>query len=356
MPLVSVIVPIYNSLPYLREALDSVIHQTYRNLEILIVDDGSTDGSGEMCDEYRKDPRVQVIHQSNQGPSAARNAGLDRMTGDVVAFLDSDDAFCPDMVQTMSAAMEQNAADIVIGGYAQFRAAKRMDKSLPSKLVGYQEERLASRDALAALAEGHISHYAWNKLYAREVWKGIRFPECRRAYEDIFTIYRVFRQARSIMTMPGRQVMRRIREGSLSHINSVRYIRDRMEAYEELELFVKDNIPRLFNERQFLSLLKRDMGSCISNWGRLPWRELEEAADIRKRLLQKGKAVGIGFLPVRSIIAYGIIRFCPFLLPCSCFVHGGFKKLLSLPLLPFRGSAPKCIKRKIMEPDSGKGS
>lgn len=329
MPLVSVIVPVCNTLPYLREALDSVVRQTYRNLEILIVDDGSTDGSGEVCDEYRKDPRVQVIHQSNMGPSAARNVGLDRMTGDVVAFLDSDDAFYPDMVQTMLAVMERSAADIVIGGYAQFHAAGRMEASRPSKLVGYREERMTSRDALAALVEARISHYAWNKLYSREVWNGMRFPEERRAYEDIFTLYKVFLKAGSIMTMPGRQVMRRIRPGSLSHINSVKFTRDRMEAYEELELFVKDNIPRLFNERQFLSLLKRDMSSCISNWGHLPWGEQEEAVDIRKRLLEKGKTFGIGFLPVRSKIAYGIIRFCPFLLPCSCLAYSGFKKLVS---------------------------
>lgn len=335
MPLVSVIVPVFNALPYLREALDSVVHQTYRNLEILIVDDGSTDGSGEVCDEYRKDPRVQVLHQANQGPSVARNAGLDRMSGDVVAFLDSDDALYPDMVQTMLAVMERNAADIVIGGYAQFHVAERMDANLPSKLVGYQEERLTSRDAIGALVEGRISHYPWNKLYAREVWQGIRFPEERRAYEDIFTIYRVFRQARSLMTMPGKQVMRRIRAGSLTHVNSVKHIRDRMEAYEELEQFLKDNIPRLFNEKQFLCLFKRDMSSCISNWGHLPLDKQAEAADIRKRMVQKAKENGIVFLPIRSIIAFEIIHFCPFLLPCSCFAYRGFKKLVSLSLLPF---------------------
>ena len=81
-PLVSVIVPVYNVLPFLREALDSVIHQTYQNLEIIIVDDGSNDGSGEVCDEYLSDPRVIVIHQENRGLSGARNTGLERMTGE----------------------------------------------------------------------------------------------------------------------------------------------------------------------------------------------------------------------------------------------------------------------------------
>ena len=89
--LVSVIIPVYNVQPYLREALDSVIHQTYSNLEIIIIDDGSTDGSGRICDEYaEQDQRIKVIHQENKGLSSTRNAGLDRMTGEIVAFLDSD--------------------------------------------------------------------------------------------------------------------------------------------------------------------------------------------------------------------------------------------------------------------------
>lgn len=95
LPLVSVIIPVYNVKPYLREALDSVIHQTYRNLEIIIVDDGSTDGSGEICNQYQKsDLRIRVIHQANQGLSAARNTGLDTMHGDVVAFLSLNNRPC----------------------------------------------------------------------------------------------------------------------------------------------------------------------------------------------------------------------------------------------------------------------
>lgn len=101
-PLVSVIVPVYNVKPYLNEALDSVINQTYRNQEIILIDDGSTDGSGEICDEYAtRDNRIKVIHQTNQGLSAARNAGLDIMHGSVISFLDSDDAFHPQMIEIM---------------------------------------------------------------------------------------------------------------------------------------------------------------------------------------------------------------------------------------------------------------
>ena len=122
--LVSVIIPVYNVRPYLNEALDSVLDQSYENLEIIIIDDGSTDGSSELCDEYgKKDARICVIHQDNRGLSAARNAGLDHMTGDLVAFLDSDDAYDPEYILTMLSAMyPQNAAfsepvDVVVCKY-----------------------------------------------------------------------------------------------------------------------------------------------------------------------------------------------------------------------------------------------
>ena len=93
------IIPVYNVRPYIEEALDSVIGQTYRKLEIIIIDDGSTDGSGEICDRYaEQDCRIKVYHQENKGLSAARNTGLDASTGSVIAFLDPDDAFAPDMI------------------------------------------------------------------------------------------------------------------------------------------------------------------------------------------------------------------------------------------------------------------
>ena len=112
--MVSVIIPVYNVLPYIKESIESVINQTYKDLEIIIVDDGSDDGSELVCDIYKKDPRVKVVHQKNQGLSGARNTGLDISTGDYIAFLDSDDAFYPEMIQTMLEGIEKSKADIVV--------------------------------------------------------------------------------------------------------------------------------------------------------------------------------------------------------------------------------------------------
>lgn len=117
-PLVSVIVPVYNVKPYLHESIESVLNHTYKNYELIIIDDGSTDGSELICDKYQKnDKRIRVIHQNNKGLSGARNTGLDVMHGDVVAFLDSDDAFLPDFLQVMVQTMISDNVDIVVCDY-----------------------------------------------------------------------------------------------------------------------------------------------------------------------------------------------------------------------------------------------
>ena len=125
-PLVSVIIPVYNVVHYLREAIDSVINQTYKNLEIIIIDDGSTDGSSGVCDQYLSDPRITVIHQENRGLSGARNTGLSAITGEYVAFLDSDDAFYPGMIQTMIMEIKKNNADLAVCGFYAIRTDKQL--------------------------------------------------------------------------------------------------------------------------------------------------------------------------------------------------------------------------------------
>ena len=112
--MISVIIPVYNVEPYLRQCVDSVAGQTYRDLQIILVDDGSTDGSGAVCDEYKADPRVTVFHQTHRNVSYARNAGLELVTGEYTAFLDSDDAYDPSFMLTMLEAMLRENADIVV--------------------------------------------------------------------------------------------------------------------------------------------------------------------------------------------------------------------------------------------------
>ena len=125
---VSIIIPVYNMKDYLEEAIESVISQTYKNIEIIIIDDGSNDGSEKICDDYsRLDSRIKVIHQENKGLSAARNKGLEIMTGDYVAYLDPDDVYHPKMIEMLHDKMINEDVDCVICNFISRRTTKKLE-------------------------------------------------------------------------------------------------------------------------------------------------------------------------------------------------------------------------------------
>ena len=184
--LVSIIVPVYQVEPYLADCLDSLLAQTYSNLEIILVDDGSTDGSGKLCDAYaERDGRVRVIHQKNAGLSAARNAGLVIARGDYYAFVDSDDVVSPFFVETLLGL----DADIAQCGFStEEEGLAPDDQCLPDSV-----ERLSGRDACEALARDRTGSYTvvWNKLFRRRVFDDLRFPQGKQ-HEDEFVSWQAF--------------------------------------------------------------------------------------------------------------------------------------------------------------------
>ena len=194
--LVSIIIPVYNVKEYLAEALDSVVNQTYRNLEIIIIDDGSTDGSGAICNEYAaRDARIRLIRQENKGLSAARNAGLEVMTGEAAAFLDSDDAYHPDYIAGLVGTMLREAADLVVCKYMICHTVDTMTsvqytgKALPVISAGAYD-RIS---ALQKLADSELNVMVWNKLYLSRLWRNIRFSE-GHVYEDNEVAYMILDQ------------------------------------------------------------------------------------------------------------------------------------------------------------------
>ncbi len=244
MPLVSVIIPVYNVQLFLREALDSVVTQTYHNIEIIVIDDGSDDGSEIICDEYQeKDSRVCVIHQKNHGLSTARNAGLDIVSGEYIAFLDSDDAYHPDMIQKMLKAMARWGADIAISGISSYDTMQQMKIASRFTLCDFlQEEITEPSKALAEMMEGKLSWCVWNKLYDANLWETIRFPD-GHVYEDACTTYRIFQRADCVVKVPGCSVRRRVRPGSISHTKSFQNSCDWVRACQQMEAFVEENTP-----------------------------------------------------------------------------------------------------------------
>ena len=183
--MISVIVPVYNVEPYLRKCLDSIVYQTYKNLEILVVDDGSTDECGRICDEYEeKDERIRVFHTENRGLSCARNLGLDEARGEWIGFVDSDDWIEPDMYEVLLKEALETGADVVDCGVYWESPGKTVE-------IKKQYHVLTGRDALRELLHQKIYNAVWNKLWKHKCFDSIRFP-AGRICEDIATTYRVF--------------------------------------------------------------------------------------------------------------------------------------------------------------------
>ncbi|PNT91462.1 glycosyltransferase [Clostridium thermosuccinogenes] len=188
---VSVIVPVYNVEKYLRRCVDSIISQTYRNLEIILIDDGSTDSSGEICDEYSKyDDRIIVIHQPNQGLSAARNKGLSVMTGDFTSFVDSDDWIDTETIKKMLTKLIAYDLDIIECDINWICGNAKFSSSTNKFIIKTQHQALVDLIRVGR-------HVVWNKIYKSSLLKDEFFP-VGKTYEDVFYTYRIFLKAKRI--------------------------------------------------------------------------------------------------------------------------------------------------------------
>lgn len=197
IPLISIIVPVYKVEKYLCRCIDSLISQDYPNLEIILVDDGSPDRCGVICDEYKeRDNRIKVIHQPNGGLSAARNSGIDISSGKYLMFVDSDDWTDVNFCSYAYNKLFDTDSDIVVFGYQD----EYDDYSV--KHFVEKEERLFISDALVELHGGKIMSFAWNKIYKASLFNEIRYP-IGRLYEDIGTTYLLFDKANSVYLANG---------------------------------------------------------------------------------------------------------------------------------------------------------
>ena len=317
--LVSVIVPVYNVRPYLEEALDSALQQTYRNLEILVIDDGSTDGSGDVCDQYAlRDERIRVIHQPNRGLSAARNTGLDKMTGQVVAFLDSDDALHPDMIRHMIDTMVRENAEIVVCGHTTAYTTESMTtQSLAHKKVSTFLPARGTLDRICALrarVDGRIPAMAWDKLYREKVWRSIRFPE-GHVFEDIDTIYKVIDRSETVCMLDEALYLYRKRPESITMTISVNHIRDLALSFEHLEAFVFERIPEIYSKEHLKQVRIENIKYLITMYAVLPSRteyDTTEAEEELKRQLTTPEVVrSVAESGFKTRVAWWMIFHCP---------------------------------------------
>lgn len=189
-PLLSVVIPVYHVEKYIRQCLDSVLAQTYTNMEIIIVDDGGTDGSLAICQGYaRKDERIRIITQENGGPSKARNAGVKYSTGDFITFIDSDDFIHPDMFSVMLSFFEKHNVDII--SCSSTRKEKIKDIGTGNVSV-FNHDKLVSM----GLCDQLIGPVA--KIYKRHVLEAVPFPE-GRVFEDLGILYKIFNESNGMV-------------------------------------------------------------------------------------------------------------------------------------------------------------
>ncbi len=191
-PLISVIVPVYNVEDYLDQCMESIVGQTYSHLEILMVDDGSTDNSGTLCDQWaERDQRIRVIHQENGGLSAARNTALDAMSGELVIMVDSDDVLHPDAVSILLQAIQAHHADVAIGSFVVFDG---MDANWPTITSENTVRHYDSQAALKAIYyQDKLTNSSCWRLFKASLFDDVRYP-VGKYYEDLAIVYPLYKK------------------------------------------------------------------------------------------------------------------------------------------------------------------
>lgn len=234
--MVSIILPIYNVERYLEKCIDSILAQTYKELEVILVDDGSPDGCPEICDKYSaQDSRVVVIHQKNSGVSRARNAGLETARGEYIGFVDPDDFVVPEMYEEMVNAMETTQSELVICGYDYVDESGEVTRPYSAK----DEQILTQHDLVHMQFDmpPTIRHVVWNKLFRRDLLRQIRFPEHLHSSEDVDFMLEYIKRVRRACFIHRPLYKNTVRQGSATHGGlNIKALADSFVAHERMHL------------------------------------------------------------------------------------------------------------------------
>ena len=258
--MISIIVPVYKVERYLRQCLDSILNQTYRDLEILLIDDGSPDKCGEICEEYaKKDSRIRVFHHTeNRGLSAARNLGLQEAKGEYIGFVDSDDWIEPDMYEVLLRRLEETETCISSCSiYKEFLNIKYVyDK--PCDAVFFGIESIRAQVCI-------LTNTVWNRLYRKDCWAGVLFPE-NHVYEDVATLFKVILKSNSLSCVPEAMYHYRMRKKSIIHTYTMKNLKDYWSAYYGKYLQL-NRLPECKKDREIVDKMKKEVAfAAIRIW------------------------------------------------------------------------------------------
>lgn len=279
-PLISIIVPVYKVEQYLERCIESIINQTYKNLEIILVDDGSPDSCGIICDEYsKKDKRIKVIHKENGGLSDARNKGIENATGKYITFIDSDDYIDENYTSILYEVISKNNADMAISSHKVLYE----NGTIIEKATG-EQSILNSKEVLnRILYDDGIDLSAWAKLYKTDLFKNVRYPK-GRVFEDAATTYKLVDLSKKIAIASFSTYNYIIRKDSISNVTFSTKKMDLILSTREMSEYIKSkyyDLEKAANRRlmyAYLSTLSQLAMSDIS----FPKEEKEIMRYIRK--------------------------------------------------------------------------
>lgn len=238
--LISVVIPVYNVEQYLPKCIESIMNQTYKNLEIILVNDGSTDGSQKICEEYKSiDNRIKIINKENGGLSDARNVGIDNSSGNYITFIDSDDYIDDDYVYTLYKSLISYNADMSIASHKIIYPKRIIDKATDEKFCANSKKVLEK-----ILYDEGIDLSAWGKLYKKSLFNNIKFPK-GRLFEDSATTYRLIDESKKIAVNSKSVYNYVIRKNSISNEMFSEKKMDLITSTMEMTEFIKKKYPEL---------------------------------------------------------------------------------------------------------------
>ncbi len=243
MNLVSIIVPIYNVEQYLEKCIESILNQTYASIEIILVDDGSTDGSSQICDRYLQRTNVKVCHIANGGVGNARNFGIQKAVGDYITFVDADDTILPDHIENMVNLMVQNEAQLVI---CDFRKLTNTNDMPLQKCEECSSRLIRGKEALDEMSNksSEIWGYVWNKLFRTKIIREnkLEFLTGIKIWEDMLFCAEYYIYCNKIVVNPRKTYLYLERDGSAVNNNDYSSVRTKYDAALQLNIFLEKHL------------------------------------------------------------------------------------------------------------------
>lgn len=310
MEKISVIIPVYKVEEYLEQCVDSISDQTYKNLEIILVDDGSPDNCGKMCDEYaQKDNRIKVIHKENGGLSDARNAGLEVADGEYIFFVDSDDYIDKEMIERLYQLLKKDNSDMSVCDkmyVSETCDIIKEQKHLSSECIVYTPTEFLK------IILHHVE--AWAKLYKRELFEGIRFPK-GKINEDVFIAHRIAYKCKSISYIPQSMYFYRMRNKSIMRSGyNIRHL-DAVEGFMDMAEFdLGINLPAASIRAYERAITLFTTG--LVNLDKKDAANAKRLKELRKRMKKLYFKEMTSKIPAKSRLKITLFYINPYLLQC----------------------------------------